>query len=149
MNAPQSDSMVNAQIYAYNVLGGPIFSVEEDTVLGFRTKNQVTHDQPWEELLVSDIERIKQELVVECHDDYVGLWAVIWELERACPGISDAEIRLMALRLIGDLLSTGDVRAGDVDENGIFALGRLLWMKLLHESIASGRAWEGSLTLVI
>ena len=79
-------------------------------------------------------EEIKRGLVIECHDDYVGLWAVIWPLERAYPDKSDDEIREITLEMVEELLSSENIRPSD---EGYYKEGKFSpWQLSTDETIA-------------
>lgn len=62
-----------------------------------------------------DIARLERELLEECAEDHLGLWAVIWPLREEF-GIEDEdERRKITLRMLTHLLGMGLMRAGVPD----------------------------------
>jgi hypothetical protein len=75
---------------------------------------------------------IRQELLAEGRDDYVGLWEFAWILRRSKPSCTDDEIREVALEVLGPLLSKGLMEPGALQENG----GFLAWTCTPEEALA-------------
>lgn len=63
---------------------------------------------------------IRQLLIEECREDDVGLWVLIWHLERAFPEKTEGEIRSVTLELATQLLHVKGIRAGQFNEKGVF-----------------------------
>ncbi|NHA16183.1 hypothetical protein [Thioalkalivibrio sp. XN279] len=63
---------------------------------------------------------IRQELLAEGQDDYVGLWEVAWILRRSKSSHTGDEIREVALEVLGPLLCEGLMEPGTLQENGGF-----------------------------
>jgi hypothetical protein len=75
---------------------------------------------------------IRQELLAEGQDDYVGLWEVAWILRRSKPSYTGDEIREVALEVLGPLLSEGLMEPGSLQEKG----GFLAWTCTPEEALA-------------
>lgn len=59
------------------------------------------------------LEKIREELLLECEDDWVALWWILAKLRRAYGENYDKDkTRALALDLISELLKTGKVEAG-------------------------------------
>ena len=56
-------------------------------------------------------QRIKQDLIEECQEDFVGLWEIVSEMQRVYPTATNDEIRKKTIELVCDLLEEG-IRAG-------------------------------------
>ena len=69
-------------------------------------------------------ERRLQSLVsrfaVECGDDFVGLWAILWEVKRSLPELGGPETKAMTLQVVRGLLNSGEVAVGDFDSQRRF-----------------------------
>jgi hypothetical protein len=74
---------------------------------------------------------IRQELLAEGQDDYVGLWDVVWILRRTKPRLADDEIRGVALEVLRPLLSEGLMEPGRLQEKG----GFLAWTCTPEEAL--------------
>lgn len=61
------------------------------------------------------IKEIRRDVLVECSEDYVGVWSVIWLLRRKFSDQSEAEIRQKALDVIRPLLEDGLIEAGPIE----------------------------------
>jgi len=83
---------------------------------------------------------IRQELLVEGQDDYVGLWEVAWILRRSEPSYTDDEIREVALESLRPLLCEGLMEPGALQDNGGFQA----WMCTPEEALAKiDKEWRG------
>lgn len=67
---------------------------------------------------MSEFTDLKRDLLAECEDDHVGLWAVIRYVEDQMPEADEAKLRQATLALLKDLLGTGQIQAGFPDSNG-------------------------------
>ena len=75
-----------------------------------------------------DLNGLKREVLVECEEDYVGLWSIIWRVRYALndgeypPSEEDRadplEVRRITLRLVQELLESGLVQAGSPTPDG-------------------------------
>jgi hypothetical protein len=61
---------------------------------------------------MTTLKSVKDSIVTECEDDYVGLWAVVREVEEAFPGRDEAAIRDEVLHLLRELLAEHEIQAG-------------------------------------
>lgn len=61
---------------------------------------------------------LKQSILAECEDDYVGLWSIIRDVEDELTGASEAKIRDETLDVLCELLKSGQIVAGFPDSNG-------------------------------
>jgi len=66
-----------------------------------------------------DLEALKRELLEECRDDHVGLWAVVGYVEEEFPQERPERIREITLNVLHDLLKSGRIEAGSPDSNGM------------------------------
>jgi hypothetical protein len=66
-----------------------------------------------------DLEAMKRDLLAECHDDHVGLWAVVRYVKDEFPQESPERIRQITLDVLFDLLKTAKIEAGFPDSNGV------------------------------
>lgn len=67
---------------------------------------------------MTDFEVLKRDLLAECEDDHVGLWAVIGYVEDEMPRASPIRIRQETLKLLQELLEADQIQAGFPDSNG-------------------------------
>lgn len=61
---------------------------------------------------------LRRSVVAECHDDYVGLWSVLWKARRVFPDFSSEQLRDVVLRLVEELLREGTVVPGFPTDDG-------------------------------
>lgn len=59
-----------------------------------------------------DIVRLERELLEECAEDHLGLWAVIWPLREEFGVEDEGERHEITLRMLTDLLEAGLIQAG-------------------------------------
>ena len=59
-------------------------------------------------------------ILIECYEDYVGLWSVLREIEDDWADIGEAEARFKTLELLRKLLIEELIYAGDYDDNETF-----------------------------
>jgi hypothetical protein len=69
---------------------------------------------------MKSIEQISNEFLSECHDDYVGLWSLIWTIENKVGETNPQRARALTISLITDLLKEGLIKAGMPNANGEF-----------------------------
>lgn len=60
---------------------------------------------------MNSYQEIKQDLIEECQEDFVGLWEIINKMKRGYPEATSEEIRKKSMQLVRDLLEEG-IRAG-------------------------------------
>jgi hypothetical protein len=53
---------------------------------------------------MADFEALKRDLLAECDDDHVGLWAIIGYVEDEMPTATPVQIRQETLKLVQELL---------------------------------------------
>lgn len=59
---------------------------------------------------------LKRELLLECFEDYVGLWRFPWDV-REVLGLTDSdEVKSVALEILRELILSGKIIAGDLIE---------------------------------
>ncbi len=78
------------------------------------------------------LDRIRQDLLAEGREDYVGLWEVVWRLKRSKPMPESDEIRELALEIFRPLLREGLMEPGVLQPNG----GFLAWTCTPDEALA-------------
>jgi len=69
---------------------------------------------------MNTIEELKNDFLVECHDDYVGLWSLIWTIENEMRETDPQRIRALTISLITELLKQGLIKAGMPNAHGEF-----------------------------
>ncbi len=69
-------------------------------------------------------EQIRKEFLDECHDDYVGLWKLVWRFENSLRRSNTDLIRDLTLRLLEELLNEQLVKAGMPNRKGEFQAWR-------------------------
>ena len=67
---------------------------------------------------MDDLKTLKQDVLAECQDDYVGLWSVVRDVRRHLPVSDAAEIQDVTLRLLTDLLGARLIAAGNPSSDG-------------------------------
>lgn len=72
-----------------------------------------------------DIEEIKNVLLTECSVDYVGLWEVMAHVEYGLKHSNPQEVRELTMKLVGELLHEGLIKAGDPKDTGGFVAWKL------------------------
>ena len=82
------------------------------------------------------LDSLKQSILTECEEDYVGLWSVIRDVEDHFPKKGEAAIREQVLRLLLELLLANEIRAGFPDEEGKFRSLRTTPEKILERIAA-------------
>lgn len=55
---------------------------------------------------------IEERLLIESHDDYVGLWAFVWAARREAGAGTPAERREAAMKMVSRMLEAGLIEAG-------------------------------------
>lgn len=70
---------------------------------------------------------IRDAISADVKDDYIGIWVIPWWLARLAPELAVAEVKVQTLGILRLLLDAGEIRLGDVAENG-----------------REFRAWEGT-----
>lgn len=61
---------------------------------------------------MNNLEKVKRDFLVECTDDYVGLWSVIRRIKHALKEESSENIRAISVALIRGFLEPGLIKAG-------------------------------------
>lgn len=100
---------------------------------------------------MSEFDNVKKLLTYECHEDFVGLWALVWHLRRTYPGYSDDDVRQETLRLAYELVSQEDIQAGefqsgafiiwDMSPDDIIARIDSMWDDLAKEADEGETVW--------
>ena len=107
----------------------------------------------------SNILDIVKMFIGECEVDYVGLWAILWEISRSFPEYNAAQSRETTLFVVDLMLNSGKVVIGDFDRMGHFvawpvgnfsALERLrkAWDALEHEPDIGDLCWFTSMETI-
>ena len=60
---------------------------------------------------------IKEDILIECAEDYVGLWALAWEFRNADSKRDALEIRQKTIQLIKELLNDNLIKVGNFNVN--------------------------------
>jgi len=76
-------------------------------------------------------EALKQSILTECEEDYVGLWSVIRDAEEFFPNEDEAAVREHVLKLLRELLLAKEIKAGFPREQGKFQCLRIAPEKVL------------------
>jgi hypothetical protein len=61
---------------------------------------------------MNNLEKVKRGFLVECTDDYVGLWSVIWDIKHVLKEENSENIRAISVALIREFLEPGLIEAG-------------------------------------
>jgi hypothetical protein len=64
------------------------------------------------------LKSLKQHILTECDEDYVGLWSVIRDVEESLSTTDETIIRKKALSLLHDMLVAGEIKAGFPTNDG-------------------------------
>jgi len=70
--------------------------------------------------MTKSIEQISKEFLSECHDDYVGLWSLIWSIKNEMGETNPQNIRALTISLVTELLQQGLIEAGMPNSKGEF-----------------------------
>lgn len=76
-------------------------------------------------------QRLLDEFVAECKDDYVGLWSFVREVKDCNPMSSDNSIRHEVIKALSDLCLKNKVVVGEFDSTGNF----FIWSSPILESM--------------
>jgi hypothetical protein len=79
------------------------------------------------------LESLRQSILAECEEDHVGLWSVIRDVEESCPKRDYAAVRDQVLRLLHELLTTHEIKAGYPTPEGRFRSLRAAPEKVLAQ----------------
>jgi len=69
---------------------------------------------------MNNLEKVKRDFLVECTDDYVGLWSVIWHIKHDLKEEDSENIRAISVALIREFLELGLIKAGNPRITGEF-----------------------------
>ena len=67
---------------------------------------------------MSEFDELEKGVLDECFEDVVGLWSVIWDVRNRMPNAGDREIRRIAMKIVGDLIASGQIWAGHPTSDG-------------------------------
>jgi hypothetical protein len=73
---------------------------------------------------MSTLDSLKRSIVSECEEDHVGLWSVVREVEEFLPKRDKAAVRDQVLRLLRELLTAQEIKAGFPTREGNFRSSR-------------------------
>ena len=59
-----------------------------------------------------DTREMRKHLLIECSDDYLGLWSIIWLIRRKLKNANSDQVRRETLGIIRTLLDDGLIQAG-------------------------------------
>jgi hypothetical protein len=68
---------------------------------------------------------IKDSILIECCEDYVGLWAIAWEFREIQKEKDASEIRRKTMQVVEELLNADLIQAGTFSEDGDFEVWKL------------------------
>lgn len=68
---------------------------------------------------------IRKEFLAECHEDYVGLWSLVWTVEHETGELDPQAKRVLTIRLVTELLQSGLIKAGMPNAEGEFEAWRI------------------------
>jgi hypothetical protein len=66
------------------------------------------------------VARIAAAFIAECKNDFVGLWALAWEIRRAFPEYDVTQRREATMRVARLMLVSGNIMIGDFDRDKRF-----------------------------
>lgn len=66
------------------------------------------------------VESIADAFVTECQDDFVGLWAILWEIKRTFPDYDATKARSTTIDVVRLMLDSDRVVIGDFDQEKHF-----------------------------
>ena len=66
------------------------------------------------------VQSLVRSFVDECQEDFVGLWAILWEVKRKFPSLKPGEAKMTSLEIVRRMLATGTVSVGDFDSQKRF-----------------------------
>jgi len=103
------------------------------------------------------MQALASSFVDECQDDFVGLWAILWEVKQNFPSLDPGEAKVTSLEIVRRMLTTKRISAGDFDSQKQFVVfpdsmsDEAILAELDRRWIALGRepdigevAWFGS-----
>ena len=64
------------------------------------------------------LKSLKQHILTECDEDYVGLWSIIRDVEESLSTSDETAIREKTLNLLHDMLVAGEIKAGFPTDDG-------------------------------
>jgi hypothetical protein len=67
---------------------------------------------------MSALENVKEQVLAECEDDFVGLWAIIRALEDTVGSMSPPLLRALTIEFLTPLLHGKEIEAGKVAPDG-------------------------------
>jgi len=67
-----------------------------------------------------NVEAVAESFMSELQDDYVGLWAIVWEVKRAEPDAAEADVRRITMSVVAAMLRSGEVAVGEFDSSRTF-----------------------------
>jgi hypothetical protein len=67
---------------------------------------------------VTALETIRDDLISECQEDFVGIWSVLWQVKNRIGTQDPVELQRLTLELIREILETRTVQAGTFAPGG-------------------------------
>jgi len=61
------------------------------------------------------VQNLASSFASECREDFVGLWAILWEVKRSSPELAGPEVKAMTLEVVRRLLESREIAVGDLD----------------------------------
>ncbi|PSF35571.1 hypothetical protein C7H19_16325 [Aphanothece hegewaldii CCALA 016] len=68
---------------------------------------------------------IRDSILIECAEDYVGLWSIVWEFRNSGSETDVSEVRRKTIKLIEELLNDKLIEAGNFTKDGNFEVWKL------------------------
>jgi hypothetical protein len=69
---------------------------------------------------MNTVKEVRDDFLAESHDDYVGLWSLIWRFENGMGETRPKRIRSLTISLLKELLKQGLIKAGMPNARGEF-----------------------------
>ena len=67
------------------------------------------------------IKEVRDDFLSESHEDFVGLWSLIWRIKNEMGATDPKSVRAHSMEILRELLSEGLIKAGMPNEEGELA----------------------------
>lgn len=67
---------------------------------------------------MNDLQKLKTSILMECEDDYMGLWSVIRDAEEVLPDRDECVVREQVIEALRELLAADEIEAGYPTSDG-------------------------------